>query len=251
MLDLIPLSARPDLADRLFAPAIQGLWPEFMRHDPTAGLYFDAPHFDACRNTAFAILDPADPRMPVGRAFAVPFAFGEAVGRSELPDSGWDGVIRWAHEDRALGHERNAVSALEITLLPRYRGRGASSVILKAMAAEVRRLGYGQFFAPVRPTAKHLEPFTPIADYVARQTGDGLPQDPWLRVHVRAGGRIVKVAPTSMVVTGTIADWSRWTSMTFAASGQHAVPGALVPVHISLEQDQGAYIEPNVWIQHA
>ena len=106
-------------------------------------------------------------------------------------------------------------------------------------------------FAPVRPTAKHLEPFTPIGEYVARRTAEGLPADPWLRVHVRAGGVIVKVAPASMVIPGTIAEWSRWASMAFPASGQIAVPGALVPIHVSLEQDQAVYVEPNVWVRHS
>jgi hypothetical protein len=105
-------------------------------------------------------------------------------------------------------------------------------------------------FAPVRPTVKALEPLTPMAEYIARTREDGLPTDPWLRVHIRAGGRIEKVAPTSMVVPGTIADWRRWTGMEFAASGPTVVPGALVPVHVSLEHDHAVYVEPNVWVRH-
>ena len=97
---------------------------------------------------------------------------------------------------------------------------------------------------------KHLEPFAAMQEYVARTTVDGLPADPWLRVHARAGGRIVKVAPTSMVIPGTVADWQRWTGMEFAASGPAVVPGALVPVHVSLEQDHAVYVEPNVWVRH-
>ena len=70
-----------------------------MLPDETASLYFDGPHFEACLDTAFAVVDSARSDVAVGRAFAVPFAFGGA-GREELPDSGWDGVIRWAHEDQ-------------------------------------------------------------------------------------------------------------------------------------------------------
>jgi hypothetical protein len=93
--------------------------------------------------------------------------------------------------------------------------------------------------APVRRAAKHLEPSTPVQEQEhARRTGeDGLPAAPWLRVHARAGGRVEKVAPTSMVVPGTVADWRRWTGLELAASGQITVPGALVPVRVSLEQD--------------
>ncbi len=188
MLELVTLRARPELRSQLFAEAMQGVWPEFMQHDPTAMLYFAEPHLDAYLDTAFAIIDASAPDIAVGRAFAVPFVFGDLPDRMELPDAGWDGVIRWAHRDRMLGRAANALSALEITLLPEQRGRGASRVILDAMRDHARTLGYRHMFAPVRPTAKHLEPFTPIGDYVRRHTAEGLPADPWLRVHVRAGG---------------------------------------------------------------
>jgi GNAT superfamily N-acetyltransferase len=250
MLELVALRARPDLLAQVFSPAIQGTWPEFMQHDATALLYFGKPHLDAYLDTAFAVVDPTRPQVAVGRTFAVPFASAGVPGREELPDAGWDGVIRWAHEDRALGRPADALSALDITLRPSHRGRGASRRVLDALRGRAAALGYKRLFAPVRPTAKHLEPFTPMAEYVARTTAEGLPADPWLRVHARAGGRIVKVAPTSMVVAGSLADWRRWTAMDFSASGPVAVPGALVPVHVSLEQDHAVYVEPNVWVRH-
>ena len=247
MLELVALHARPDLRAQVFAGAFHALWPAFVLEDPAADLFYASPHLD----TAFAAVDPARPGVAAGRAFAVPFAFGDVRGREELPDAGWDGVVRWAHTDRALGRPANALSALEITLLPSHRGRGASRVVLDAVRGRAGALGHRRMFAPVRPTAKHLEPFTPMGEYAGRTRADGLPADPWLRVHARAGGRIVKVAPTSMVVAGSIADWRRWTSMDFAASGQVAVPGALAPVHVSLEQDHAVYVEPNVWVRHA
>ena len=250
MLELVTLRARPDLRTQVFAEPFMALWPTFMVKDPAADLFFEQPHLDACLDTAFAVIDPARPEAAVGRAFAVPFALEGVPGRDELPDSGWDGVVRWAHADRALGRPADALSALEITLLPSHRGQGASRVVLDAMRWRAAGLGLRHMFAPVRPTMKHLEPFVSMQEYAARTHADGLPADPWLRVHVRAGGRIVKVAPTSMVVPGTIADWRRWTGLEFAASGPAVVPGALVPVHVSLEHDHAVYVEPNVWVRH-
>jgi GNAT superfamily N-acetyltransferase len=249
MLDLVPLRVRPDLRTQVFAEPFMALWPAFMQEDPAAYLFFARPHLDACLDTAFAVVDPAQPDVAVGRAFAVPFAFG-IPGREELPDAGWDGMVRWAHADRALGRPVDALSTLEITLLRTHRGRGASRVVLDAMRRQAAELGLRHMFAPVRPTMKNLEPFVPMKEYAARTGAEGLPADPWLRVHVRAGGRIEKVAPTSMVVPGTIAEWRRWTGMEFAASGPAVVPGALAPVHVSLEQDQAVYVEPNVWVRH-
>jgi GNAT superfamily N-acetyltransferase len=249
MLELVTIRARPDLRDAVHADTFNRLWPEFMLHDPVAALYFETPHFDRYLDTAFAVIDPAEPGRLVGRAFAVPFVFGE-FGREELPDSGWDGVIRWAHEDQARGRRPNALSALEITLLPECRRQGASLIVLDAMRRHAGALGYRQLFAPVRPTAKHLEPFTPMSEYVARRTAAGLPADPWLRVHVRAGGDVVKIAPRSMVIAGTLAEWRRWSGMPLDESGTVAVPGMLSPLWVSIAQDHAVYVEPNVWVRH-
>jgi GNAT superfamily N-acetyltransferase len=131
------------------------------------------------------------PDVPVARSFAVPFLFAGESGRDRLPDDGWDGVIRWGWLDRAMGRRPTHVSALEIAIAPERRGEGLAAVMLSAMRANVARLGFSDLFAPVRPSGKTREPNTPMAEYVGRTRLDGLPVDPWLRVHVRAGGRIL------------------------------------------------------------
>ena len=93
MLELVTLRARPDLRPQVFSSAIQGSWPEFMRHDPVAELYFSDAALNTHLDTAFAIIDSNHPDVAVGRAFAVPFSFGELPHRMELPDSGWDGMV--------------------------------------------------------------------------------------------------------------------------------------------------------------
>jgi GNAT superfamily N-acetyltransferase len=248
-LQLVPLRARPDCVPLVFAPALRNLWPEFMMHDAVADLYFDPPHFDRYQDFAFAIIDPAQPETPVGRSFSVPFHFGG--DRTELPDSGWDGVIRWAHEDASQGRAPNALSALEISLLPAYRGQGQSTVILNAMRRHAAAHGLARLFAPVRPTAKSREPFLPMAEYLARRTAEGFSMDPWVRTHERAGGRVVKIAPTSMVIPGTLREWRSWAGLPLAQSGAVAIEGGLSPLLVSVEQESAVYVEPNVWIEHS
>jgi GNAT superfamily N-acetyltransferase len=246
-LQVFTLRQRPDLGAAIFAEDFQAsLWAEYLRHDHTAQLYYGAPFFERYLDFAFAALD--DGKL-VARAFSVPFAFGIA-DRRELPDGGWDEVIRWAHEDQALGRVPTAVSALEIGLRPQSRGSGLSRAMIEAMKANARALGFADLYAPVRPNQKHQHPEMPMTDYVAQRGADGLPADAWLRTHVRIGGEIVKVAPCSMTVVGTVAEWSRWTGLRFERSGPAIVPQALTPVHISLEHDQGVYVEPNVWVHH-
>ena len=244
------LAARPDLRHEVFAPEIQSAVPEFMRHDPAGALYYGDAALVRHLDYALVAVDRDAPHRPVARAFCVPFAFRDVPGRADLPDGGWDAVIRWAHDDHAVQRPPDAVSALEIMVAPRLARQGISRLMLAAMRDNIRRLGYRELWAPLRPTAKEHEPATPFAAYCARRRTDGLPFDPWIRTHVQAGAEIVKVASRSMVVAGTIAEWRSWTGLPFDASGPAIVPGALSPVHVSLEQDHAVYVEPNLWVRH-
>ena len=80
---------------------------------------------------------------------------------------------------------------------------------------------------------------------------DGQPFDPWIRVHVRRGGVIVKPSPHSLRITGTVAEWEAWTEMCFTGDGAYTFPAGLAPVEIDHARDLAAYWEPNVWIVHA
>jgi GNAT superfamily N-acetyltransferase len=242
---------RPDLLAKVFEAEIQSAVPEFMRQDLTAVLYYGDGHLDRYLDYGLVAVDPAEPDRPVARAFSVPFAFPDpARGRERLPDGGWDQVILWAHRDQLAGVRATAVSALEIMVAPRLHGRGVSRVMLAALCDNARRRGFSDLYGPLRPTDKHRETLTPFGEYVARRREDGLPYDSWVRTHLRLGARIVKVAPCSMVIAGTLAEWRQWTGLAFAESGPTIVPGALSPVHVSLEQDHAVYVEPNLWVRH-
>ncbi|HEV3399102.1 MAG TPA: GNAT family N-acetyltransferase, partial [Actinomycetes bacterium] len=58
------------------------------------------------------------------------------------------------------------------------------------------------------------------------------------------------ICEKSVVIAGTVAEWEEWTGMRFPDSGPYVVPGALVPVEIDRDADQGRYVEPNVWVRH-
>jgi hypothetical protein len=80
--------------------------------------------------------------------------------------------------------------------------------------------------------------------------GARLLEDPWLRVHVRAGGRIVRALPDSMTVEGAIAEWRAWTGLDLPATASYLPAGAASPVEIDLEADRGVNRDPNVWVVH-
>jgi hypothetical protein len=104
--------------------------------------------------------------------------------------------------------------------------------------------------APVRPSAKHRHPDVSIVEYANLRRDDDLPVDPWLRVHVRAGGKITGVSVRAMTIAGTLADWRGWTGLPFDTTGPVEVPGALVPVHCDVVHDHAVYCEPCVWVHH-
>jgi GNAT superfamily N-acetyltransferase len=245
-LEIFSLRERPDLIPLVFSDDLDAIWPEFMQHDAAAKLYFGRSNFTNYLDYAFAGL--VDGKV-VGRAFGVPFAL-DVEGRTELPDGGWDQVIRWAHDDRIVGRPPTAMSALEIAFVPKARGRGNSLAMLDTLKACAKNMGFAEMFAPVRPNQKHLRPRTAMRDYINMNRADGLSIDAWLRTHIAAGGTIVKIAPYSMTIVGTIAEWSKWTGMAFESSGETEVEGALVPVLVSVEQNYAVYVEPNVWIRH-
>lgn len=244
---IVSLAERPDLTDKIWE--FDGLWPVFMQQDPLADLFYSRATTTYAAHTLLAYV-AGDLDHPVARSCSVPFAMGESIGRPALPDDGWDGVIRWAWLDQLAGREPTHVSALEVAIRPDLRGTGLASVMLEAKRQNAIQLGFGDLFAPVRPSLKTAEPHTPMQEYAARVRADGLPEDPWLRLHVRAGGTIEKVCPRAMTISGTLTEWRTWTGLPFDTTGDVEVPFALNPVHASLEHDHAVYVEPGVWVHH-
>jgi GNAT superfamily N-acetyltransferase len=224
-------------------------WPEFMNNDPMAELYY-ADYRSAFPEFALVAFDPAEPDRIVARAFSVPFTWEGDPAQGDLPVDGWDGVIWRAARDRQEGRRGNLVSALEITVRTDLQGTGLAARMLAAMRDNAVKLGFADLVAPVRPNFKHRHPLVPIAEYADRIRADGLPEDPWLRVHVRAGGRIVGTCNRAMVIPGTLQEWREWTGLPFDTSGQTVVPFALNPVDCVVEHNYAVYVESAVWVHH-
>ncbi|MEV1147719.1 N-acetyltransferase [Micromonospora sp. NPDC049799] len=241
-LEIISLAERPDLAPLL--DDFDGAWPEFMTWDPMASLYYAVADRHYPEYVLLA-LDPAVPGRAVARAYSVPLHWTQDT----LPPGGWDRIVQRASINRLAGTTPNLVSALEICVRPEARGGGVSARMLAAMRDNARRLGFTELVAPVRPNGKQ-DPDQPMREYAYQVRDDGLPVDPWLRVHVRAGGRIDSVAPRSMTIPGTLAEWRSWTGLPFDRTGPVRVPQALAPVWCDVAQDHAVYVEPNVWVRH-
>lgn len=240
--EVVTLEERPDLLDAAFA---LGDPDDPLFFTPTGWLYSSAVASKWARFTLLLLQADA----VVARASTVPFS-SSVAGRDDLPADGFDGVLRWAAEDALNERASNCLAALEISVDVASRGQGLSGRALAAVVELARANGLSEVVCPVRPTEKSNSPRMGLADYVALTRDDGLPVDPWLRVHVRAGGEIVGIAPLSMVMVGTLAQWRTWTVADLDRDGEIEIPGALAPLIVNQRQNVAVYIEPNVWMRH-
>ena len=228
---------RPELLER--RKELGATWDEFMYHDPVSDSYW-MRQYDEFADLQLYLVDDDDRLLAESNAVPVPF------GPDALPDEGWDAALAQAFD----GRPARAVSAIAIVIGVEQRGTGLSGTMLAAMREAVAARGLADLVAPVRPSLKHRYPLTPIERYVTWRREDGRLLDPWLRTHESAGAELVRIAPRSMRITGSVADWESWTALSFPESGAYVVPGALVPVQIDRERDEGVYVEPNVWMHH-
>lgn len=183
----------------------------------------------------------ADDIVAEGHTLAIPWD-GTVEG---LPE-GFDGIF-----ERAFGGEpKTALCAMAAEIRPAYRGAGLAARLLELMREAATRDGLTALLAAVRPSWKERYPLVPIDEYARWTRDDGLPFDPWIRVHVRLGGAIARADPRSLRISASVAEWESWTQMQFPVSGEYVFPQGLATVAIDRESDTGLYYEPNVWLVH-
>jgi GNAT superfamily N-acetyltransferase len=236
---------RPDLAER--APeATADVWPEYNRHGDVLNRYWGSLD-EVFPDFQFVAYDEeADEVLAQGHT--IPLAWDGTV--EGLP-AGIDGLVEEAFAVARDGGRANTLSAGAVEIPPRHQSRGLSRVLLAEMKRLAAAHGLGDLLAPLRPSWKERYPLTPIERYVRWTREDGLPFDPWLRVHRRMGAEVLRPEPESMRITGAVGEWEEWTGMAFPESGAYVFPHGLAPLEVDREADRGIYWEPNVWMRHS
>lgn len=240
---LVTIADRPELwrpADDMCGAA----WPEFMLHDPVADrnwgrLRDDWPQFQLVLVDAAGAIAAASQAAPLWWD-----------GTDEGLPEGWDAQFDQSTADLLAGRAPNTLGAIQICVASGRRSQGLSAVMVEGMRQAGIRAGLGSLIACVRPTAKSRYQLMPIEAYASWNREDGLPFDPWLRVHVRAGARIVRPSPRSMTIAGSVAEWHEWTGLSFPVSGSYVVDGAVNPVEIDVAANRGVYYDANIWLIH-
>jgi hypothetical protein len=232
---------RPDLwATALEQGLFYDVWPEYNMHGNHTGRYFGAlfPRFAHLQ----VLLTDRRSGQIIGRGRTIPFRWD---GTLEGLPAGIDAVGLQAVTEPG---PPTALSALAAEVAADYQGGGLSGLIIRAMAGVAGRHGLAPLVAPVRPSWKDRYPLIPIERYARWQRPDGLPFDPWQRVHARLGAGLLRTEPRSMEISGPVADWEAWTQMAFPGDGEYTFPGGLAPLTVT--GDTGAYWEPNIWMRH-
>ena len=186
----------------------------------------------------------------------------------------------------------NALVVLSVGVYQDWRGQGLVGRMVEFLKDVARRDELGVVVTSLRPASKAGFPTVDTAEYLGwrkemgpqvvgaagessflsafrgAQDDSRVPFDPLLRKHVALGGRIVKIARSSISGMGDVAAWSSWTGMDIrdlvdsemedakadeidARGFVHiCIPGALVPVRYYLRSKQLVYAEPSVWVYH-
>ena len=241
--ELTTLAERPDQRDAVerFGSSV---WPEFMLMDSVSDRHWPRMA-DELAQYQLVLIDGVGSVVAVARS--MPLAWDGTV--EGLP-RGWDDQFVRSIDGLDRGVVPDTLGAIMIVSDPARRGDGLGSLMVSSLLAAARLRGLHALIACVRPTLLERYPLIPIASYAGWTRHDGLPFDPWIRIHVRLGGRLSRPEPESMRVTGSVAEWEAWTGMALPQSGRYVVPGACAPVEIDREKDIGTYFDPNVWVIH-
>jgi GNAT superfamily N-acetyltransferase len=238
-----PSSTRSWTVEQLNSLFADG-FPAFITADPEVKKHIGRvrecfPHLD------LMLVDEAG--QPAATGWGVPLQWSGTV--ADLPASFAD-VLGRAVGDHDSGSDPNTFVICGGVVDPGRKGTGTASELVRALREAGRTHGLARVIAPLRPTRKHQYPLFSIADYASWVRDDGLPFDPWLRLHVRLGGRVIALAETAQTMIGSVKEWEEWSGMALPATGDYVVPLGMNVLAIDVGADRGTYVEPNIWVRH-
>lgn len=221
-------------------------FPEFITADRLVSAYIGRVR-EWFPTWNLTLVDEDEDEVPVAAGWGVPVRWDGSV--EGLPSGYTDSLVR-AVEGRERGVAPDTLVICGAVVTPSLTGRGLAGETLLALRRAALDSGLTQVVAPVRPTTKARYPLTPIETFMRWRRPDGTALDPWIRTHERLGAEILATAPASQTMTGTVAQWEKWTGLALPDSGEYVVPDGLGLLRVDRTTDEGVYQEPNVWMRH-
>ena len=219
-------------------------WPQFMQGEKVMRTYwgFLLNNFDhyqsvlTIENKIIAVVNSA------------PFRLGSDV--NALHENG----IYWGLKQISHNYynelQPDTLMALQIVVNPDYQGKEISYECLNILKTLAYQQGLDRVVIPLRPSSKHLYPLIDINNYVNWKNKEGFPYDPWLRVHIKAGGKIVKLCK-GISIQASIPQWEEWTGLHFGSTGSYVIPKALNTIYADLDENTATYSQDNIWVVHS
>jgi hypothetical protein len=241
---IVTCAERPELWERAYEQ-ITGVWPKYNEQGDVLNQHWSRLDEDL-RDFQFILYDE-ERDLALAHGHSIPFSWDGTV--EGLP-AGIDDLVTQGMQLVDDGGRPNTLSALAIEIPPEHQGGGHSRTMISGMRAIAARHGFGNLVAPLRPTWKERYPLAPIDRYAYWTREDGLPFDPWIRLHVRLGAEILRPVQRSLRISGTVGEWEEWTETPFPESGTYVFPHGLATLEVDREADLGSYWEPNVWVRH-
>ena len=223
--------------------AIQNAFPNVILSSKVIAEYWDRVESYFPEYQIFLI---EDSRL-LGFINAIPLYWDSPM--KELPDEGWDWMLKKGVTDYERSREPNTLGGLQIIVTKENLGKGYSKTLISAAKRIVKELGFEHFIIPIRPTFKSRYPKMAMDEYINLKDGEKI-YDPWIRTHLKGGAEIINVCTKAMYIDGNVKFWEGLLHSKIEKSGAYIVEGALSPVNINIETNHGTYYEDNIWISY-
>jgi GNAT superfamily N-acetyltransferase len=221
-------------------------WAPFMECDPLGGpALFGDGGFLRNRHPDYILVAFDENGEVIGQMYGAPLFSPDG----EYPQGGWDDAVTQIRRTAALKLTPNMMTLLEVAVHPGRQRQGIASKLLMAAKRRAGELGFDRLMVPARPFGRADQITGEVYEIAYRP--DGLPADPWLRAHVRVGGRIERIMHRSMEITLSATRWAALTGQPLAIDPDNPdrarAVGALTLLHRT-EGDDWVYYDPNVLI---
>jgi hypothetical protein len=227
-----------------YRSAIAAAFPAITQHSDIIKNYWERIENYFPEQQVF-MLDASDDIL--GFINTIPFSWEKNL--DQLPDEGWDWMVRKGISDYDKQIKPNCLGGLQVIIPKEHQGKGYSKRIISRLKEHVSTSSFQYFVIPIRPTFKNRHPEIKMADYLHLRENDKI-YDPWIRTHLDSGAKIIKVCPRSMEIAGDLSFWKTVVQSTIEKSGFYQAEGALNPVEIIVEKNYGIYLEENIWIYY-